>query len=77
MEKLPNFKLAIEARISAFGLFCLFCQYQDSITFKVIESTMNISSEMNSMAAELEQNETLRRESCCRLELMKRQNVPK
>ena len=40
----------------------------------MIESTTDISSEMNSMEAELEQNGSLCR---CRLELMKRQNVPK
>ena len=42
-----------------------------------IESTTDISSEINSMEAELEQNGSLCLESCCRLELMKRQNVPK
>ena len=43
----------------------------------MVESTTDISSEMKSMEAELEQNESLCLESCCRLELMKRQNVPK
>ena len=38
---------------------------------------MDIFSEMNSMEAKLEQNESLCLESFCRLELMKRQNVPK
>ena len=42
----------------------------------MIESTTDISSEMKSMEAELEQNKSLCFESCCRLELMKRQNVP-
>ena len=39
----------------------------------MIESTTDISSKMNSMEAELEQNESLCLESGCRLELMKRQ----
>ena len=43
----------------------------------MIESTTDISSEMKSMEAKLEQKKSLRLESCCRLELMKRQNVPK
>ena len=43
----------------------------------MVESTVDISSEMNSMEAELEQNESLYLESCCRLELMKSQKVPK
>ena len=43
----------------------------------MIESTTDISSEMKSMGAELEQNKSLRLESCYRLELTKRQNVPK
>ena len=38
---------------------------------------MDISSEMDSMEAEFEQNESLCLENCCRLELMERQNVPK
>ena len=38
---------------------------------------MDISSEMKSIEDELEQNKSLCLESCCRLELMKRQNVPK
>ena len=38
---------------------------------------MDISSEMNNMEAELEQNESLYLESCCRLESMRCQNVPK
>ena len=42
----------------------------------MIESTTDISSEMKSMEAKLEQNKSLCLESCCRLELMKRQNVP-
>ena len=74
LEKLPNVKL-LKLEISTFGLFCLFCQYKGSISFKVIESTTDISSEMNSMEAELEQNESLCLESCCRLDLMKRQSV--
>ena len=37
----------------------------------------DISSEMKSMQAELEQNKSLCLESRCRLELMKRQNVLK
>ena len=43
----------------------------------MIESTTDISSEMKSIEAELEQNKSLCLESCCRLELMKRQNVSK
>ena len=43
----------------------------------MIESTTDVSSEMKSMEAELEQNKSLCLESCCRLELMKRQIVPK
>ena len=43
----------------------------------MIESTTDISSEMNNMEPDLEQNESVCLESCCRLELMKRQNVPK
>ena len=43
----------------------------------MIESTTDISSEMKSMEDELEQNESLSLENCCRLELMKRQNVLK
>ena len=38
---------------------------------------MDISSEMNIMEAEHKENESLCSENCCRLELMKRQNVPK
>ena len=75
-EKLPKAKL-LKLEISTFELFFLLCQYKDSIYFKVIESTTDISSEMKSMEAELEQNKRLCLESCCRLELMKRQNVPK
>ena len=75
-EKLPKAKL-LKPENSTFGLFFLLCQYQDSLYFKVIESTTDISSEMKSMDAELEQNKSLCLESCCRLELMKRQNVPK
>ena len=74
-EKLSKAKL-LKLEISTFGLFFLLCQYQDSIYFKVIESTTDISSEMETMEAELEQNKSLCLESCCRLELMKRQNVP-
>ena len=76
MEELPNFKFQ-KLEIATFGLFRLFCQYQDTISVKVIESTTDISSKMNSMEAELEQNESLCLESCRRLELMKRQNVLK
>ena len=76
LKRLPDIKL-LKLEISTFGPFCLFCQYSDPISFKVIESTRDISSEMNSMEAELEQNESLCLKSCCRLELMKRQNVPK
>ena len=43
----------------------------------MIESTVDISSEMNSMEAKLKQNESLCLDSCCILELMKRQNVTK
>ena len=43
----------------------------------MIESTTDISSEMSSIEAEVKENESLCPESCCRLELMKRQNVPK
>ena len=43
----------------------------------MIEITTDISSEMNSIEAELEENESICLENCCRLELMKRQNVPK
>ena len=43
----------------------------------MIESTKDISSETNIMEAELEQNGSIYLESCCRLELMKSQNVPK
>ena len=43
----------------------------------MIESTTDISSEMNSIDAELEENEGICLENCCRLELMKSQNVPK
>ena len=76
LEKLANVKL-LQLEISTFGLFCLFCQYQDSIYFKVIKNTTDISSEMNSTEAELEQDKSLCQESCCRLELIKRQNVPR
>ena len=38
---------------------------------------MDISSEMNIMEAELEENGSICLLNCCRLELMKRQNVPK
>ena len=69
---LPNVNL-LKLEISTLGLFCLFC----SISFELIENTTEISSEMNNMEAELEQNESLCLESCCRLELMRRQNVPK
>ena len=40
-------------------------------------SRSDISSEMSSMEVELEQNKSISLQSCCRLELMKRQNVPK
>ena len=43
----------------------------------MIESTTDITSEMKSMEAELEQNISLCLESCCRSGLMKRKNVPK
>ena len=43
----------------------------------MIESTTDIFSEMNSIEAELKENESVSLENCCRLELMKRQNVPK
>ena len=75
-EKLPKAKL-LKLELSTFGLFFLLCRYQSSIYFKVIESTTDISSEMKSMEAELEQNKSLCLQSYCRLELMKRQNVPK
>ena len=42
----------------------------------MIESTTDISSEMNIMEAELKENESICLENCCRLALMKRQNVP-
>ena len=42
----------------------------------MIESTTDISPEMNIMEAELKENESCL-EKCCRLELIKRQNVPK
>ena len=42
----------------------------------MIESTTDISSEMNSMEAELDQNESLCLDICI-LELMKSQNVSK
>ena len=57
MEKVPNVKL-LKLEISTFGLFCLFCQYYYSISFKVIESTTDISSEMHSIEAELKENES-------------------
>ena len=37
----------------------------------MIESTSNISSEMNIMEAELKENESIYLENCCRLELSK------
>ena len=43
----------------------------------MIESTTDIYSEMNIMEAELKENESICFENFCRLELMKRQNVPK
>ena len=43
----------------------------------MIESTTDIPSEMKSMEAELKQNIGLCLESCCRIELMKGQNVLK
>ena len=43
----------------------------------MIENTTDISSEMNIMEAELIENESICFENCYRLELMKRQNVPK
>ena len=43
----------------------------------MIESATGTSSEINSMEAELEQNESLCIEICCRLGFMKLQNVPK
>ena len=75
-ENLSKAKL-LKLQISTFGLFFLLCQYYDSIYFKVIESTTDILSEMKSLEADLERNKSLCLESCCRLELMKRQNVPK
>ena len=47
------------------------------MSFKVIENTTDISSEMNSIEAELKENESVCLENCCRLEIMKHQNVPK
>ena len=45
----------------------------------MIESTTDISSEMNIMEAELKENESICFENCYRLDdkIMKRQNVPK
>ena len=43
----------------------------------MIESTTNISSGMNIMETELKDNESICLKNCGRLELMKRQNVPK
>ena len=43
----------------------------------MIENTTDITSEMNIMEAELKENESMCFENCYRLELMKRQNVPK
>ena len=43
----------------------------------MIESTTDISSEMNRKEAELKENESMCLENLCRLELMKRQNVLK
>ena len=43
----------------------------------MIESTVDISLEMNIMEAELKENENICFENCYKLELMKRQNVPK
>ena len=76
LEMFSNIK-PLKLEISTFGLFCPFCQYQVSISFKVIETTMDIFSEMNSIEAELEETESKCLENCCRLELMKHQNVPK
>ena len=53
------------------------CQYKDSISFKVIQNTKDISLEMNIMEDELKENESICFENCCRLELMNPQNVPK
>ena len=76
LEKLPNAKL-LKLEISTFRLFCLFCQYYDSISFKATKSNIDISLEVNSMEAELEQNESLCLQGCCRLDLMNHQHVPK
>ena len=43
----------------------------------MIESTTDISLEMNNMEAELKENENICLENCCSLELMNRQIVPK
>ena len=43
----------------------------------MIESTTDIFSEMNIMEGELKENGSIFLENCCRLELMKRQNVLK
>ena len=52
-EKLPKAE-PLMLEISTFGLSFLLCQYQDSIYFKVIESTTDISSEIKGVEAELE-----------------------
>ena len=69
VEKLPNIKL-LKLEISTFGLFCLFCQHKDSVSFKVIESTTD-SSEMNSIETELKKNERICLENCCRFLIFK------
>ena len=58
LEKPHNVKL-LKLEISTFGLFCLFCQYKDSISFKVIEITTDISSEMDGIEAERKENESI------------------
>ena len=58
LEKLPKVKL-LKPEISTFGLFRLFCQYENSISFTVVESTTDISSEINIMEAELKENESI------------------
>ena len=58
----------MKLEISTFELF-YFVNITIQFLFKVIEITTDISSEMNGMEAELEQNRSMCFDNCYRLEL--------
>ena len=70
LEKLPNVKLSIVQAFKSQHLNYSVCFV--NIEFQFLSKEIKSTTEMNSMEAELEQNESLCLEGCCRLELMKR-----